>query len=88
MFMFVFVDAHILLGMPALVMWSSSRISFFAVEKQIVIANPDINNVCLSFFVIMVLFFSPTSNLILNLHQVELCDDDDFPVLACDGISV
>ncbi|CAL9161850.1 probable protein phosphatase 2C 11 [Musa acuminata AAA Group] len=34
---------------------------FLPVEKQIVTANPDVNN-------------------------VELCDDDDFIVLACDGI--
>ncbi|KAJ6691185.1 PROTEIN PHOSPHATASE 2C 60 ISOFORM X1-RELATED [Salix koriyanagi] len=61
---------------------------FFPVEKQIVTANPDINTVCLSVFMIMVLFFSPTSNLILYLHQVQLCDDDDFLVLACDGISI
>ncbi|KAG5226717.1 phosphatase 2C family protein [Salix suchowensis] len=61
---------------------------FFPVEKQIVTANPGINTVCLSFFMIIVLFFSPTSNLILYLHPVKLCDDDDFLVLACDGISV
>ncbi|CAK9141319.1 unnamed protein product [Ilex paraguariensis] len=52
---------------------------FLPAEKQIVTASPDINTVCLLILVII----SISHNWFV---LVELCDDDDFIVLACDGI--
>lgn len=60
---------------------------FLPSEKQIVTASPDINTVSVSNAVSL----SPeTSSITLFCFfftlQVELCGDDDFLVLACDGI--
>lgn len=63
-------------------------------EKQMVTANPEINTVCNplvdmlplgDIFLILFLFFV-LIYLFIYLNQASLCNDDDFMVLACDGI--
>lgn len=62
-------------------------------EKQIMTANPDVNIVGAMDHAYKIVSFDRAymkfvykSWYIFGFQQVELCDDDDFIVLACDGI--
>jgi protein phosphatase 1G len=69
---------------------------FLTPDKQILTANPDINTVSLFsalFLQLTIACYLPMSyhslfgiSLFHSFLQVELSDDDDFLVLACDGI--
>ncbi|KAL0447557.1 UNVERIFIED_CONTAM: putative protein phosphatase 2C 11 [Sesamum latifolium] len=55
---------------------------FLPAEKQIVTADPDINIHGKKYDIVSCY----ASDFLNFLNQVELCDDDEFVVLACDGI--
>lgn len=63
---------------------------FLPADKQIVTANPDVNIVSTERPFQLLFLRLPNFGLLITLClwplQVELCDDDEFIVLACDGI--